>query len=261
MFNLAHFTFAYLFGRITEKKSDWHLDRGMWFCLLAGGDLPDIDSTLATLFNLGPSFHGGITHTGLGALVIGLILGSLFWFIESIWRKAKSKKYGHDKTSWDVKRLGMLILISFIGAIIHLLVDILNTSNSHAREHHLYLWPFSDYSFHLDLMLAGMPNDRMDAWAFRPVVRIIMVITNILLISWLWFTHFKSDKHLWDLLYSESITYPELFEEEEESEKGKLQAFLDKKKVRLVLNYMILFIFTALFIERIIELMSDYLTY
>ncbi len=249
MFSLAHLTFAYVFGRFIDKNDRWHLDRPMWLCLLVGGDLPDIDSHIADIFNLGHSFHGGVTHTGVGSIILGLILGLIFWLIESAWIKKRALQGNGDKKAWDTRRLLIFVVIAILGNFIHLAVDIFNTSNEYARIHHLYLWPISDYSFHLDLMLAGMPDTINEAWAFRPIVRFVMIIVNVLLISWLWFTHFKSEKHLWDLIYSDTTNISD--GKEPPPSPSKVQKFLDDNKKAL--NLFLLIVFTFAFFYRIFE--------
>ena len=247
MWSLAHISFAFLLGLLINKK--WKLDRLLFFCLLLAGDLPDIDGDLFHLLGYdGSALHGGVTHTILGVFIIALIIAPLIWAIESLWiRNTKSPAIKEEKQSWQFKRLQLFLLIAFIGGLIHLGVDVLNTSNEYARQHHLYLWPLSDYSFHLDLMLAGMPEDRMAAWSYRPLVKLIMAITNILLITGLWILHYRYDKHFWDVLYSENQYY--LIETEPVSFLRKIQRFLDKNQSKL--NVLVLIALSIAFSIRI----------
>ena len=247
MFSLAHITFAFLFGLLLGRIIN--MDRLLFACLLIAGDLPDIDGDFFGLIGLdGSALHGGPTHTIVGVIVLALILAPLLWLMESSWvQRTKSPAIRDEKNAWNLNRLGVFILIAVVGGLIHLGVDILNTSNEYARYHHLYLWPFSDYSFHLDLMLAGMPETREAAWQFRPIVKIIMALTNVSLISILWFLHLTRDKHFWDVLYSQERYY--LMEEEPETVLRKVQKFLDGKKS--ILNWLGMIGISIAFIFRI----------
>lgn len=250
MWSLAHLTFAFLVGLIINKK--WKLDRFLFFFLIIAGDFPDLDTEFFTLIGLGHlNLHGGPTHTIVGVLVLAAIFAPLFWLIESVWiHKSKSPGIHEDKAPWELHRLQALLLLAIIGGLVHLGVDILNTSNEYARYHHLYFWPFSDYSFHLDLMLAGMPDDRTAAWQFRPLVNYIMMSTNMLLIMTLWILHFKADTHLWEPFFSEEKYY--LRENEPKTVLRKLQHFIDSH--RKAINLLLLIICTIAFSNRIIEL-------
>ena len=245
---VAHLTFGFLCALLINRK--WKLDRFLFVIIIAAGDLPDIDTQFFGLLGY-DNLHGGPTHTILGVFVIALIIAAIFWLVESVWiNKSKSPGIQEDKSAWDLKRLELFIFFAFIGGLIHLGVDIFNTSNEYARYHHLYLWPFSDYSFHLDLMLAGMPDNRMDAWQFRPLVNYIIMITNIILISILWILHFKSDKHLWEPIYSDKQYY--LQDNEPKTPLRRVQQFLDSHRVYI--NYLLLIICTIAFVDEIIKL-------
>ena len=242
---VAHLTFAFLGALIINKK--WKLDRFLFVIIIAAGDLPDIDTQFFGLLGY-DNLHGGPTHTILGVFIIALIIAVIFWLMESIWiNRNESPGVKEDKNAWDLKRLEQFIIFAFIGGLIHLGVDIFNTSNETARYHHLYLWPFSDYSFHLDLMLAGMPDNRMDAWQFPPLVYSIMLIISLILLTSLLMLHFKSDRHLWDAIYSDKQYY--LQENEPITLFRKIQRFLDEHKK--FLNIIVLIAWTAWFFYSI----------
>lgn len=249
---VAHLTFAFLGAIIINRK--WKLDRFLFLCIIAAGDLPDIDTNIFGLFGYDAStLHGGPTHTILGVFIIALIIAAIFWLIESLWiSNSRSPGVKEDKTAWNSRRLEQFLILAFIGGLIHLGVDILNTSNEYARDHHLYLWPFSDYSFHLDLMLAGMPDNRMDAWQFRPLVYVIMLITTLFLLAMVWVLHIKSNRHLWDAIYSDKQYYLE--ENEPTTLLRKIQKYLDEHKG--VLNMIVLIAWTLWFVESIYGLVS-----
>lgn len=206
MWTLAHITFGYLCGRFADKK--YRLDQSLWIAVLLGAYIPDIDTSFFILIGFGHlNLHGGPTHTGIGAIILGLMVGFLLWGIEALYFRNKEQDKLTIQSYGTPNRLLLFFLIASLGTLSHLILDIFNTSNVYARYHHLYLWPFSDYSFHLDLMLAGMPTDRIDAWGFRIFVRWTMVAMNTFLISYLWISHFRSDKHMWDFFYlNENIT-------------------------------------------------------
>lgn len=250
MFWLAHITFGYLFGRLIDTK--YKLDHSLWIAVLLGAYIPDIDTGFFTLIGLEHlHLHGGPTHTVLGALILGLTVGILLWGIETLYFRNKRKDETSIQSSDSLDRLFLLVIFASIGTFSHLILDIFNTSNEYARYHHLYLWPFSDYSFHLDLMLAGMPADRMDAWAFRILVRWTMVAMNVFLISFLWISHFRSNKHMWDFVYldEQNIERGEQFEEFSFLKKVRLK-LTDKRKL---LDLVFLIAMTLGFVYTIIN--------
>ncbi len=53
-------------------------------------------------------------------------------------------------------KLMRFILLGLFGIFIHLLLDINTTANEYGAIHHLYFWPASEFSYHLDILLTDI---------------------------------------------------------------------------------------------------------
>ena len=137
-----HYLSGYFTGKLLKFK------RFEMIMIILAVIMPDLDSVIYFLFsgfqNPAP-FHGGVTHT----LIMGLLLNILLAFI--IWGLLK---WRHPDT--EEKFLIKLIIIGVIGIGLHLSFDLITTANEYGAIHHLYFWPFSDFSYHMDIILADI---------------------------------------------------------------------------------------------------------
>ena len=118
---LTHYMFAYVLGR------KWNLERPQLKALTFAALLPDIDViTIVLGLNFLNSFHGTITHSILVAVLLALILSSIFY----IYYRVHVEFY------------------CMIGIIMHFLLDIIQTLVPKMRENGIMVtFPFSQEQF------------------------------------------------------------------------------------------------------------------
>lgn len=161
MNTITHFLSAYLLGRALKlKNGSFYL-----FFLSIAGIFPDVDTIIHFAF---PNFvHGVFTHTILGGLLFSLILVGITTLI--MYPALKSLKISVKK----------LIYLAILGLFVHLFLDIFTYAHPIEDDlHHLYFWPLSDYSVHMNIIWPSV------TYALRVWVEVIYtsVIAGIILI-------------------------------------------------------------------------------
>lgn len=169
MNTITHFLSAYLLGRaIKIKNGSFYL-----FFLSIAGIFPDVDTLIHFAF---PNFvHGVFTHTILGGLLFAMILVGITTII--MYPVLKTLKMSVNK----------LIYLAVLGLFVHLFLDIFTYAPPIEDDlHHLYFWPLSDYSVHMNIIWPSV------TYAVRVWVEIIYtgVIAGIILI---YFWHVKKE--------------------------------------------------------------------
>ena len=137
-----HYLSGYFTGRLLK------LGRSEKIMLILAAILPDFDAIFFFIisgFQYPASFHGGITHMFLTGFIMSTILAIISFGIIK-WR---------DPNTGNMKLLRFIILGLF-GIFLHLLLDINTIANEYGSIHHLYFWPISEFSYHLDILLADI---------------------------------------------------------------------------------------------------------
>lgn len=124
------------------------LDRSEKIMLILAAILPDFDAIFYFIisgFQYPASFHGGITHMFLTGFIMSTILAIISFGIMK-WRDPKTENV----------KLTRFIILGLFGIFLHLLLDINTIANEYGVIHHLYFWPVSEFSYHLDILLADI---------------------------------------------------------------------------------------------------------
>ena len=116
--------------------------------LILAAILPDFDAIFYFIisgFQYPASFHGGITHMFLTGFIMSTILAIISFGIMR-WRDPKTENM----------KLVRFIILGLFGIFLHLLLDINTIANEYGEIHHFYFWPVSEFSYHLDILLADI---------------------------------------------------------------------------------------------------------
>ncbi len=136
MNELTHFLTGYLIARLLFKRKN---DQFECFFIAFAALIPDFDSFLHLFIPIESLEHAIFTHTIIGGVLLTLIYTSVIWLI--------GKKF--------IKNLGInyqrLLFLAIIGLASHLVLDIFTYRQDIATTSaHLYFWPISDFSWHLN---------------------------------------------------------------------------------------------------------------
>ena len=171
MNTITHFLAAYLLGKVIFKKEYNHYLP--FFCAVAG-IIPDIDEFLHIFIPLEPFKHAVFTHTIIGGLLVVGILVSLTWII--------GKNFLRNV---DIN-LKTLFFVALIGLSIHLILDIFTYREEVlTTDAHLYFWPLSNFSFHLN----GFFHQSVfpDIYTIRILIEVIFTaIIGFYLLFYMW---------------------------------------------------------------------------
>ncbi len=131
---IAHATAGYLVQRLGRRRApgvDWPLA----LAFMAIGNLPDVDFVVGFLLGRPGTFHRGISHTVVAAIVFGIVGGTLLrWWRGGRW--------------WPV----VLLCAAAYGS--HLLVDAF-TIDQRGPAGAQFFWPFSDAYYISPVTLFG----------------------------------------------------------------------------------------------------------
>ncbi|MHA1299431.1 MAG: metal-dependent hydrolase [Candidatus Helarchaeota archaeon] len=175
-----HYLSGYFSGRLLK------LDRSEKIVLILAAILPDFDSIVYFIFSgfQNPTpFHGGLTHTLLVGVILGIILAVVSFFL---------LKWKNPNT--DYNKLFKFIILGIFGIMLHLFIDIFTIANEYGIFHHLYFWPASDFSYHFDILFADIfpryPYFDIDKFMFLQyspvsfrIVSFISLIVNLIFFS------------------------------------------------------------------------------
>jgi membrane-bound metal-dependent hydrolase YbcI (DUF457 family) len=132
---ITHLLSAYLLGRAIKLK---HGEFYTFFLAIAG-IIPDVDLVIGLVV---PNFpHGVFSHTILGGMAFEMIyvlitVAILYPLIKNL--------------NISIKKL---VLLAMLGLCVHLFLDIFTYAQPGIDDtHHLYFWPFSDYSVHMNII-------------------------------------------------------------------------------------------------------------
>jgi hypothetical protein len=134
---LAHFLTGYFIARFLGYKHNQY----QTFILCIAAILPDLDVLVSFLL-----LHGGWTHS----ILIASLMGISFWFLLLIFNSSIQK-------TLQISPLVLLGLI-FLGLSGHLFLDIFTYLKSDCLNTiaHIYLWPFSNLSFHMNCLWSSV---------------------------------------------------------------------------------------------------------
>jgi membrane-bound metal-dependent hydrolase YbcI (DUF457 family) len=116
VFAFGHIIGAWLVGKTIELATKRRISKNTWFFLIIGGILPDIDFIFQFIFKT--SLHRGITHSIFFAILIPIIVYSIFKLIKN----KKSLNY---------------TLFLTIGILTHIFLDFLSPTGVPL------LWPYT----------------------------------------------------------------------------------------------------------------------
>lgn len=173
---LVHFLTGYFIARIMGYKHNQYET----FILSFAGILPDLDILISFLI-----LHGGWTHS----IFVASLMAITFWLILILFN---SKVHKTLKLS-PIILLGLI----FLGVTSHLILDIFTYLKSDCFNTiaHLYLWPFSNLSFHMNCLWSGVQYWHRIAFEFTyfPILLIIL------------FYRWKQKKeHIFEMFYSKN---------------------------------------------------------
>ncbi|MFX1450121.1 MAG: metal-dependent hydrolase [Promethearchaeota archaeon] len=137
-----HYISGYFSARLLK------LDRSEKIMLILAAILPDFDSLFYFIisgFQNPAPFHAGITHMLLTGFLMSTILAISYFSIIK-WRDFKTENI----------KLFRFIILGLFGIFLHFLLDINTIANEYGEMHHLYFWPISNFSYHLDILLADV---------------------------------------------------------------------------------------------------------
>ncbi|GAI22247.1 unnamed protein product, partial [marine sediment metagenome] len=104
-----------------------------------GALLPDLDAFLHLIIPIEAFEHAIFTHTIIGALLLTVIYTIITWGI------------GHNYLKELDIDFRFLLLIALAGIASHLILDIFTyREDIWTTSAHLYFWPLSNFSFHLN---------------------------------------------------------------------------------------------------------------
>jgi membrane-bound metal-dependent hydrolase YbcI (DUF457 family) len=116
VFAFGHIIGAWLFGKLIELTTKKKISKNSWFFLILGGILPDIDFIFQIVFKT--NLHRGITHSVFFAILISVIVYSIFKLIE------------------DKKALNYALFLT-LGILTHIFLDFLSPTGVPL------LWPYT----------------------------------------------------------------------------------------------------------------------
>lgn len=177
MDNLTHTLFALTLARTRLGRGG----RGTTPALVLASNAPDIDIVAA----LGGSanylaWHRGPTHGLLGVVGLGLTTAALVWgggkFIEQ-----RPKGGGQ---SGDTARFSTLLVVSIVGVLFHILMDLLTSYGTRLRSPFSWRWYAIDLLPIIDIYLlivlvAGLVVGRRSAEAGRRCAAIVFVLMAV----------------------------------------------------------------------------------
>jgi membrane-bound metal-dependent hydrolase YbcI (DUF457 family) len=152
-----HLIVAWMIGKLYEKVTKLKISSKIWFFLLAGAILPDLDH----LFDwfLGMSIHRGITHSLFFAITAAILVYVLF----------RKREFAYAL---------------FIGISVHLLLDFLSYGGIK------FFWPYQQYISIFGTSLAVETN------FFANMLRSLKEILFDLALGVAWFFYFVLNKKL-----------------------------------------------------------------
>jgi membrane-bound metal-dependent hydrolase YbcI (DUF457 family) len=115
--NLTHSLFALTLGRTPLGRAG----RGTTAALLIASNIPDLD--IVTLAGGGVSYlkwHRGPTHGPLGVIGLGVVSAGLAWW----WQRRRDSRKMTRPLLEPRASFGMLVMISMIGVLLHVLMDV-----------------------------------------------------------------------------------------------------------------------------------------
>jgi inner membrane protein len=184
MDNLTHSLVGVLVAETTWQlqpdKAKKNLRPLLWFASIVANNFPDLDMLYAPITSgrLGYLLHHrGHTHTLVGGLLQSLFLAVFFYWI------AKRQEYSKRQTF-------SLLLMVFLGPVIHIFLDFLNSYGVHP------FWPWNNHWFYGDVLFILEPwlwltllplllfND------FKRSIKITGGILTTVTFGLIWFTGF-----------------------------------------------------------------------
>lgn len=167
MDNLTHSLFGAALGQAGLKRLT-----GMAMpALMIGANIPDVD-VMAALFGEGLTGRRGWTHGPVGVLILPVVVAGILIAIDK-WQGRRNSRPA-DRAP---VRPGHLLLLCYIGALTHPLLDLMNTWGIRLLMPFSERWFYGDALFILDpwiwLLLAGgiWWSRRATRAASRPVTR------------------------------------------------------------------------------------------
>src|SRR5207253_1725161 len=108
--------------------------------LILAANLPDIDSFVARFIGAQPqSAHRGFTH-GIGGVPLMALLATVIVLAWDKWRPTQGQPV----------RAGWLLLVAYLGALTHPLLDLMNTYGVRLLEPVSHGWFYADTLFIMD---------------------------------------------------------------------------------------------------------------
>ncbi|MGB7405457.1 MAG: metal-dependent hydrolase [Pacificimonas sp.] len=143
MDNLAHTLAGAVLGEAGLKEKT---GLGMTTLMIAA-NLPDVD-VIALAFGENLAFRRGITHGPLGLILLPIVLAALMWAFDR-WQGRRGKR-PEKRVPVNFKRL---LILSYIGAISHPMLDWLNVYGVRCLAPFSDRWFYGDTLFIIDVWL------------------------------------------------------------------------------------------------------------
>ena len=167
MNEVTHFLTGYLIARLLLDKKEDHFQT---FLVAFAALIPDFDSFLHIFIPIEPLEHAVFTHTILGGLLLTLIYTSLIWMIGR-------KFLRHLDLSFK-----SLVFLTILGVASHFILDVFTYRQDIATTSaHLYFWPLSDFSWHLN---GFFPNVAYLTRILIEVVYTAVISSYVLFFQW-----------------------------------------------------------------------------